>query len=73
MTVKNMHMKDGSIPGNITEGATIKAGDKLGDMGSTGGSTAPHLHYQIEKNGQAIDPAPFVDGSKSVASFNIFT
>lgn len=40
-------------------GQSVKRGDIIGYVGSTGLSTGPHLHYEIHKNGQAIDPAPF--------------
>lgn len=69
MTVKNMHLKDNSIPSNIKQGATIKPGDKIGDMGSTGASTGPHLHYQLERDGKAFDPADAVKGGKTYGSF----
>lgn len=43
-------------------GQTVKAGDVLGHVGSTGASTGPHLHFELHKNGNAINPAPhFVD------------
>lgn len=69
MTVKNMHLKDNSIPSNVKEGAEIKAGDKLGEMGSTGASTGPHLHYQLERDGKAFDPSDAVKGGKTMGSF----
>lgn len=33
---------------------------KLGVMGTTGNSTAPHTHYEIRRNGVHIDPAPYM-------------
>ena len=40
----------------ISPGVTVTQGDLIGYVGSTGFSTGPHLHYQIEKNGSLVDP-----------------
>jgi len=40
----------------VTEGDSIKKGDVLGLVGSTGLSTGPHLHYEVIKNGKMVDP-----------------
>ena len=37
-------------------GTQVRAGDVIGSCGSTGRSTAPHLHLSIKQNGQFIDP-----------------
>lgn len=41
---------------NVTVGTTVLAGDTIGFVGSTGASSGPHLHFQIEINGTAVDP-----------------
>jgi murein DD-endopeptidase MepM/ murein hydrolase activator NlpD len=41
------------------EGQMVKRGDLIGYVGNTGLSTGPHLHYEIEKNGEKIDPMDF--------------
>ena len=40
-------------------GRKVKRGELIGTVGSTGKSTAPHLHYEIIKNGNKIDPINF--------------
>jgi murein DD-endopeptidase MepM/ murein hydrolase activator NlpD len=42
---------------NVDKGDTIQAGRTIGWVGTTGKSTAPHLHFEIRKSGQRIDPA----------------
>ncbi len=44
---------------NVRPGQKIKRGDLIGFIGSTGTSTAPHLHYEVIKNGEKINPANF--------------
>jgi len=40
-------------------GDKVTAGMIIGYSGNTGNSTGPHLHYEVRKNGQAIDPTKF--------------
>nr|WP_246427444.1 M23 family metallopeptidase [Paenibacillus phyllosphaerae] len=35
-------------------------GDKIGELGSTGRSTAPHLHFQIMQKDEAVNPLPYL-------------
>ena len=44
---------------NVKRGGSVKRGDVIGFVGSTGTSTAPHLHYEVIKNGEKINPMNF--------------
>jgi murein DD-endopeptidase MepM/ murein hydrolase activator NlpD len=44
----------------VKAGDHVDAGQQIGNVGTTGYSTGPHLHFEVRKDGQAIDPAPFL-------------
>lgn len=54
---------------NVREGTKVKRGDLIGFVGSTGRSQAPHLHYEIHKNDEKINPINFYYGNLSPKEF----
>ncbi|MFN3363549.1 MAG: M23 family metallopeptidase [Allorhizobium sp.] len=45
----------------VSEGDTVETGQILGLAGSTGRSTGPHLHYEVRRNGDPVDPMRFLN------------
>lgn len=45
---------------SVEAGQRVKRGDQIGNVGSTGRSTGPHVHYEIRENDQAVDPTRYV-------------
>ena len=54
VTTLYAHMAPDSTP--LSEGDPIAAGDYIGQVGDTGLSTAPHLHFELKLDGVAVDP-----------------
>jgi murein DD-endopeptidase MepM/ murein hydrolase activator NlpD len=50
----------------VTEGQAVKRGDIVGYMGSTGRSTGPHLHYEVRKDGQTVNPMEYIVASDQI-------
>jgi murein DD-endopeptidase MepM/ murein hydrolase activator NlpD len=58
-----MHLATGSS--RVREGQRVRAGQRLGDVGSTGASSGPHLHFEVwvggwYTGGHPIDPLPLL-------------
>jgi murein DD-endopeptidase MepM/ murein hydrolase activator NlpD len=43
-------------------GQSVKRGDKIALLGSSGRATGPHIHFEIRVDGQAVDPWPYLVG-----------
>ena len=54
---------------NVKKGKMVKRGDLIGYVGSTGRSKAPHLHYEVHYNKNAVNPINFYYGDLSPEEF----
>ena len=54
---------------SVRKGNRVKRGDIIGYVGSSGRSVAPHLHYEITKDGRKINPINFYYGNLSPIEF----
>lgn len=52
------------------EGSRVKRGEIIGWVGSTGKSTGPHCHYEVHKNGNAVDPVYFFYNDLTAEQFD---
>ena len=55
---------------NVKKGQKVKRGDLIGFVGNTGRSAAPHLHYEIWKDGNKVNPINFYYGNLSASEFS---
>jgi murein DD-endopeptidase MepM/ murein hydrolase activator NlpD len=53
---------------NIKVGDDVKTGQVIGEVGSTGRSTGPHLHYETRIDGEAVDPQKFLRAGVRLAA-----
>lgn len=44
----------------VHSGQRVRAGDRIGAIGSTGNSTGPHLHLEVHADGRPVDPAAWL-------------
>lgn len=45
----------------VEEGQKVRAGTIIGKVGSTGRSTGPHLHFELRKDGKAVNPEEYIN------------
>ena len=55
---------------NSRVGQRVNRGDIIGFVGSTGRSQAPHLHYEVHKNGSVVNPINFYYGNISAVEYS---
>ncbi|MGP1355055.1 DUF5930 domain-containing protein [Roseicyclus sp.] len=51
---------------HVSEGERVSRGDRIGDMGNTGRSTGTHLHYEVRRNGDPVNPMTFITAGRDV-------
>lgn len=51
---------------NVRKGQRVSRGERIGDIGNSGRSTGPHLHYEVRIGGKPINPMIYIKAAKDV-------
>jgi murein DD-endopeptidase MepM/ murein hydrolase activator NlpD len=51
---------------HVNEGERVSRGEHIGDMGCTGRCTGTHLHYEVRRNGDPVNPMTFITAGRDV-------
>lgn len=55
----------------VRAGQKVKRGQIIGEVGNTGISTGPHVHYEIHKNGKIVNPINYFHGDLTPEEYSI--
>lgn len=66
-TTKYCHMKYNSI--KVGVGDIVSEGQEIGYMGDTGYTFGAHLHLEVLKNGNRVNPKPYIKGSSVIPAY----
>jgi murein DD-endopeptidase MepM/ murein hydrolase activator NlpD len=50
----------------VSRGQRVRRGDQIAMLGTSGRVTGPHLHYEIQVNGETVDPTKYIIDTESV-------
>jgi murein DD-endopeptidase MepM/ murein hydrolase activator NlpD len=53
----------------VVEGQKVERGDVVGVVGSSGRSTSPHMHYEVRRGGETVDPLRFIKLGRKLDQF----